>query len=120
MKEQFIRSATRSALVVATSLICATGLGFTSALAKGGSSTPSAPAVVESRVTGFVGAIDRTAGTISIGASYYGSSVLKVTANTKIQINRVSVPFSEVKVGDWVEARYIATTREATKLEVTR
>lgn len=93
------------------------------ALAKGASSTGgggSTPKLVESRVTGYATAIDYSAGTITVGASYYGSGALHVTSSTSISINNVNAEFSEIKLGDWVEARFYYTTKEATKLSITR
>ena len=92
------------------------------ALAKGGSGgggTPKAPKVVESRVTGYVTAIDYSAGTISIGASYYGSGALKVTEDTSYSFLSSSSSFIDIKVGDWAEARYVWSTKEATKISIT-
>ncbi len=92
------------------------------ALAKGGSGGGgggSTPKVVESVVTGYVTAIDYSAGTISIGASYYGSGVLKVTSATKYSFLTSSGGFTDIKVGDWAEARYVWSTKEATKISIT-
>ncbi len=94
------------------------------ALAKGGSGGGgggggSTPKVVESRVTGYVTAIDYSAGTISIGASYYGSGALKVTENTSYSFLSSGSGFTDIKVGDWAEARYIWSTKEATKISIT-
>lgn len=81
----------------------------------GGGSTK----VVESVVTGYVTAIDYSAGTITIGASYYGSGVLKVTSATKYSFLTSGGGFTDIKVGDWAEARYIWSTKEATKISIT-
>lgn len=80
----------------------------------GGSTKP-----VEARVTGYVTAIDYTARTLTIGASYYGSGNLKVDSNTKISFNNVNCAFEDLTLGTWVEARYDFTTRVATKLSAT-
>ena len=75
--------------------------------------------VTESRVTGYVTAIDYTAKTVQIGASYYGSGQLKVTSDTKISLNNINATFSDVKLGQWCEARYDFATKIATKLSNT-
>ncbi|MCC6232624.1 MAG: hypothetical protein IT580_08265 [Verrucomicrobiales bacterium] len=75
--------------------------------------------VSEGRVTGYVTAIDYVNKTITIGASYYGSGVLKVDSNTKISMNTVNCTFEDLKLGDWIEARYDFSTRTATKLSGT-
>ena len=75
--------------------------------------------VAESRVTGYVTAIDYLNKTITIGASYYGSGVLKVDSSTKISMNTVNCAFEDLKVGDWIEARYVFSTKLATKLSGT-
>jgi hypothetical protein len=80
----------------------------------GGSTKP-----VESRVTGYVTAIDYTARTITIGASYYGMGSLKVDSSTKISLNTVNCAFEDLKIGTWVEARYDFATKIATKLSAT-
>lgn len=85
----------------------------------GGGGSVDAPKVVESRVTGYVTAISHSAGTLTVGASYYGSGQLKVTSATKFSFLSGSGGFTEVKLGDWVEARYIFSTKEATKISVT-
>ena len=81
----------------------------------GGGSTK----VVESVVTGYVTAINYSAGTITIGASYYGSGALKVTSATKYSFLTSSGGFTDIKVGDWAEARYVWSTKEATKISIT-
>lgn len=73
----------------------------------------------EARVTGYVTAIDYQNATITVGASYYGSGVLKVTSSTSISYNNVSCDLGAIKLGDWVEARYDYATRNATKLSAT-
>lgn len=92
-------------------------------LAKGGSGggggAVDVPRVVESRVTGYVTAINHSAGTLTVGASYYGSGQLKVTSATKFSFLTGSGGFANVKLGDWVEARYLFSTKEATKISVT-
>jgi hypothetical protein len=85
----------------------------------GGGGGGSTPKVVESVVTGYVTAIDYSAGTISIGASYYGSGALKVTSATKYSFLTSSGGFTDIKVGDWAEARYVWSTKEATKISIT-
>ncbi len=85
----------------------------------GGGGSVDVPKVVESRVTGYVTAISHSAGTLTVGASYYGSGQLKVTSATKFSFLSGSGGFAEVKLGDWVEARYIFSTKEATKISVT-
>ena len=81
----------------------------------GGGST-----IVESRVTGYITAIDYANQTLTVGASYYGTGKLLVTSATKISLNNVNCSMNQIKLGDWAEARYNWTTKEATKLSVTR
>jgi len=120
MRNQNINRVRRGILVTVLTLACAAGINSNLAFAKGGVSGGGSVAVTDSRVTGYATAVDYAAGTISVGASYYGSGILKVTSSTKIQLNRESVTFNQIKVGDWVEARYNFTTKVASKLEVTR
>ena len=49
-----------------------------------------------------------------------GSGKLLVTSATKISLNNVNCSMNQIKLGDWAEARYNWTTKEATKLSVTR
>lgn len=93
--------------------------------AGGGGSKATAPAKVkESRVTGYVTAIDYVNSSVQIGDSYYGSGLLYVDSNTAISLDNVSCSFVDLQMGDWVEARYLfvkdpvtgATIRLATKL----
>lgn len=92
------------------------------AQAKGGSGGGgSTPKVVEARVTGYVTSIDYAAGKIAIGASYYGSGWLTVTPDTKYSIGTSGGGFTDIKVGDWAEARYTFSNGElvATKISIT-
>lgn len=82
----------------------------------GGSAKP----VNEARVTGYITAIDHNAGTLTIGASYYGSGKLVVTPSTKISLDAVNCTFDQLTLGTWVEARYNFTTKAATKLSASR
>lgn len=79
-----------------------------------------ATTIVESRVTGYITAIDYTNQTLTVGASYYGSGKLLVTSATKISLDNLNCSMNQIKLGDWAEARYNWTTKEATKLSVTR
>lgn len=109
-------------LTLATALTLAAPIGSYAAGGSnggGGGGGGGTPKVVEARVTGYVTAIDHSAGTISIGASYYGSGALKVTADTKYSFLSSGSGFTDIKLGDWAEARYLYTTREATKISVT-
>ena len=82
----------------------------------GGSVKP----VSEARVTGYITAIDHRAGTLTVGASYYGSGKLIVTPSTKISLDAVNCTFDQLTLGTWVEARYNFATKEATKLSASR
>lgn len=124
-----MHSSTNGRLVKLTSILTlATALTMVSSTAvfaaggsnSGGGGGGGSTKVVEAVVNGYVTAIDHSAGTISIGASYYGSGVLKVTSSTKISVNTSNGSFSAIKVGDWAEARYLWSTREATKISVTK
>lgn len=86
----------------------------------GGGGSVKAPKVAESRVTGYITAIDYANHTLVIGASYYGSGSLRVGASTKVSLNTINATFADLKQGDWCEARYDWTTKLATKLSVTR
>lgn len=92
-------------------------------LAKGGSGGGGGavyvPKVVESRVTGYVTAINHGAGTLTVGASYCGSGQLKVTSATKFSFLTGSGGFTDVKLGDSGEVRFLFSTREAIKISVT-
>ena len=115
-------SVRRTFFIAAVAIASVAAIVPTQALAKGGSTAGggSTPKVVESRVTGYATAIDYSTGTITVGASYYGSGALHVTSSTSISVNNVNAEFSDIKLGDWVEARFIYSTKEATKLSVTR
>lgn len=116
-----ISSARRSLFIAIVALAGTAAVATTEALAKGTTtSSASSVKVVESRVTGYATAIDYSAGTITVGASYYGSGALVVSKSTSISLNNVNCSLNEIKVGDWVEARYVWSTKEATKLSVTR
>jgi hypothetical protein len=77
----------------------------------GGSNKPA-----EARVTGYVTAIDYQNCTITVGASYYGTGILKVTSDTNISFDNVNCDLTSIKLGDWMEARYDYSTHNATKL----
>ena len=76
------RLTTRLALA-ALVLTASTALWAKGGSGGGGGGSVDAPKVVESRVTGYVTAISHSAGTLTVGASYYGSGQLKVTSATK-------------------------------------
>lgn len=86
----------------------------------GGGGSVKAPKVAESRVTGYITAIDYVNHTLVVGASYYGSGSLRVDSSTKVSLNTINATFADLKQGDWCEARYDWTTKLATKLSVTR
>ena len=86
----------------------------------GGGGSVKAPKVVESRVTGYITAIDSVNHTLVVGASYYGSGSLRVDSSTQVSLNNLNGSFADLKQGDWCEARYDWTTKLATKLSVTR
>ncbi|MFO1459827.1 MAG: hypothetical protein U1G08_10490 [Verrucomicrobiota bacterium] len=86
----------------------------------GGGSGGGGSTVLEVRVTGYITAIDYANQTLTVGASYYGTGKLLVTSATKISLNNVNCSLNQIKLGDWAEARYNWTTKEATKLSVTR
>lgn len=80
----------------------------------GGGSTK----VAEARVTGYIMAIDPVTQSVQIGASYYGSGLLKVTSSTKISVGSSNGSLSDLKVGQWAEARYDFATKIATKIAI--
>jgi len=86
----------------------------------GGGGGGVAPKVVESRVTGYITAIDYTNGVIMVGQSYYGSGALKITPDTKVSIDTANGSLQELKVNDWAECRYNFSTKVATKISVNR
>ncbi|MEN9675783.1 MAG: hypothetical protein RIS76_1679 [Verrucomicrobiota bacterium] len=86
----------------------------------GGGGSVKAPKVAESRVTGYITAIDSVNHTLVVGASYYGSGSLRVDSSTQVSLNNLNGSFADLKQGDWCEARYDWTTKLATKLSVTR
>lgn len=123
MFKNSFRRAHRALLITALALTAGVFLAPNGANAKGGTGGGGGGGntkPVESRVTGYVTAIDYSANTITIGASYYGSGALKVTGSTSISLNNANCDFGQLQLGDWVEARYIYSTKEATKLSVTR
>ncbi|MCC7375294.1 MAG: hypothetical protein IT581_11630 [Verrucomicrobiales bacterium] len=116
MSKGLVASLVRGVCIALTLIVTASSPSVSAAGGKtGGGSTKT----VEARVTGYVTAIDYTARTITIGASYYGSGNLKVDSNTKISLNNVNCAFEDLALGTWVEARYDFTTRIATKLSAT-
>ncbi|MCB1092100.1 MAG: hypothetical protein KDL87_11245 [Verrucomicrobiae bacterium] len=70
--------------------------------------------VKESRVTGYVTDIDYVGSYIQIGASYYGSGTLTADENTDISLDNQSCTLADLKLGDWVEARYLFVLDAAT------
>lgn len=80
----------------------------------GGGSTK----VAEARVTGYIISIDPVTQSVQIGASYYGSGLLKVTSSTKISVGTSNGSLSDLKVGQWAEARYDFATKIATKISI--
>ncbi len=70
------------------------------------------------RITGTVTAIDTVASTITIGASYYNSGVVKVTSATKVVRNLVNTTATSIQLGDYAEAD-VYFSREAKKIQVT-
>lgn len=116
MSKGFVASLVRGICVALTLIVTASSPSVSAA---GGKSGGGSTKTVEARVTGYVTAIDYTARTLTIGASYYGSGNLKVDSNTKISLNNVNCAFEDLALGTWVEARYDFTTRIATKLSAT-
>lgn len=119
MKNYFTKIAK---LALALTLGLSLGFNALPAFAKGGTGGGGGgggSVVAESRVTGYVTAINYVNKTITIGASYYGSGALKVDSNTKISMDNVSCDFEAIKLGDWIEARYVFSTKIATKLSGT-
>ena len=102
---------------VALSVVFAPSLA--SAAGGGGSNSNKSVKTYEARVTGYVTAIDYENGTITVGASYYGSGVLKVNASTNVSMDNVSCDFADIEIGDWMEARYDWVSKTATKLSGT-
>jgi hypothetical protein len=98
---------------VALSVVFAPSLA---SAAGGGSNTNKTVKTYEARVTGYVTAIDYVNGTITVGASYYGSGMLKVSTSTNISMDNVSCDFADIALGDWMEARYDWVSKTATKL----
>lgn len=98
----------------------AAGRNSSTASGGGGGGSVKAPKVAESRVTGYITAIDYVNHTLVVGASYYGSGSLRVDSSTKVSLNNLNGSFADLKQGDWCEARYDWTTKLATKLSVTR
>ncbi len=96
----------------------------TQSLAAGGSNAGGGgggtPKPLELRVIGYVTSINYVNSTVTIGASYYGSSGLKVTSSTGISLNNINCSLGSILLGDWAEARYEYFTKNATKLTVTR
>jgi hypothetical protein len=126
MKNRPNRSSTHLTTGIALLVTAAFALLPNLATAKGGSNSGGGGGgggglvkTYEARVTGYVTAIDYVNSTITIGASYYGSGLLKVTANTSISLDNVSCDLDTLGLGDWVEARYDWTTKNATKLSAT-
>lgn len=72
----------------------------------------------EARVTGYIMAIDPVAQTVQIGASYYGSGLLKVTSSSKISVGASNGSFADLQVGQWAEARYDYVSKVATKISI--
>ncbi|WP_414660105.1 hypothetical protein [Horticoccus sp. 23ND18S-11] len=107
---------TTLALLLAVSFV---GSMPTMVNAKGGAGGGGSVKVVESRVTGYVTAIDYVNSKIQIGASYYGSGLLNVTSSTDISLDNSACDFSAITLGTWVEARYDYATKNATKLSCT-
>lgn len=69
------------------------------------------------KIEGTLTAVDLGASTITITPLGGGPVVLNVTSATKIQRNELHVPLSALKVGDAAEARFDATTMNASKVE---
>lgn len=107
------------AQITLAALVLAAPVSLWAAGGGGGGGGGGSTKAVESRVTGYVTAINHSAGTLTVGASYYGSGQLKVTSATKFSFLTGSGGLANVKLGDWVEARYLFSTKEATKISVT-
>ncbi len=122
MKNTTIPHRPFSTLLALALALAAITPGLVQAAGKNSGGIKAAPQAksIEARVTGYVTAIDYSNATIQIGASYYGSGLLKVTPDTKISLNNVNCTFYDLAVGTWVEARYDFATKVATKLSATR
>lgn len=81
----------------------------------GGGSLPS-----NARVAGYITAIDFANKRIAVGQSYYGSGILQVVSQTKVDVNAVNATFADLRVGDFAEVKYDSTTRIAAQIEATR
>lgn len=99
---------------VALSVVFAPSLA--TAAGSGGTNSSKTVKTYVARVTGYVTAIDYVNGTITVGASYYGSGVLKVDDSTNISMDNLSCDFTDIEVGDWMEARYDWVSKTAVKL----
>jgi hypothetical protein len=71
------------------------------------------------RITGYVTAIDNSAGTITFGTSYYNTGTVKVTAATKVVRNTVNSTAADIRLGDYGQADATYPGYEAKKIEVT-
>lgn len=85
--------------------------------AKGGAGGGSTK-VTEYRVTGYATQLDYESGTITVGASYYGSGSLVVTPDTAISLDNNGCSLDDLELGDWVEARYVIVLDPATGLYI--
>lgn len=81
----------------------------------GGAKLPS-----NARVAGYITAIDFANKRISVGQSYYGSGVLQIVSQTKVDVNAVNATFEDLRVGDFAEVKYDSATRIAAQVEATR
>ncbi len=115
----FLKKALLAFLVAATASTAVSAFAGGNSKSGGGGGGSSKPVVVESRVTGYVTAIDYANSTITIGASYYGSGALIVTSSTSISLDNVSCDLNSIEVGDWMEARFEWYSKVATKLSAT-
>ncbi len=71
----------------------------------------------EGQVSGVISAIDSANKTVTINATRKGEITLQVTANTSIRIEeKGTATFSDLKVGQRIEARYDVATLTAIKL----
>lgn len=71
------------------------------------------------RITGYVTAIDTSAGTITFGTSYYTTGTVKVTSATKVVRNTVNSTAADIRLGDYGQADVTYPGYEAKKIEVT-
>ncbi len=117
MKTQ-IQTTLKSLLAATVAIVALSQPVTVSAKGGAGGSKSGGVKVVESRVTGYATVVDYDHSIIYVGASYYGSGQLVVTADTSISMDNVSCSFEDLALGDWVEARYVRVLDVSTGLYI--